>query len=220
MVRTGGTSDNNNLVITTNPNGAYLEIILDGEVVSDTIPLSDVTEIRAWGHDGDDKMQVSGSIDVPVWLYGQDGNDKLRGGGGNDVLIGGAGDDLLVGKSGQDYLEGGLGADRIVGNADDDILIAGVSYFQSSAIEGIMERWTADGDASARQAAVEAYMEDYRLANGLSVLIEDDDEYDVLTGSSGTDWFFANLAGDGVLDKITDLDDELFASDLDWILAP
>ena len=43
----------------------------------------------------------------------------------------------------------------------------------------------------------------------------DDDERDVMTGSSGRDWFFADLTED----KITDLHDDEFADVLDWILT-
>ena len=35
----------------------------------------------------------------------------------------------------------------------------------------------------------------------------DDGAADVLTGFSGLDWYFANLYGTGVRDKITDLSD-------------
>ena len=47
----------------------------------------------------------------------------------------------------------------------------------------------------------------------------DDGAKDVMTGSSGVDWFFANLEADkgGVLDKITDLHDDEFADDLQFI---
>lgn len=46
----------------------------------------------------------------------------------------------------------------------------------------------------------------------------DDYSRDLLTGSSGIDWFFANLGNEGVMDKITDLSDSEFAIDIDWIL--
>jgi hypothetical protein len=50
----------------------------------------------------------------------------------------------------------------------------------------------------------------------------DDDEKDMLTGSAGQDWFFANLVldnGDDAnqKDKITDLSASEFALDLDFI---
>ena len=47
----------------------------------------------------------------------------------------------------------------------------------------------------------------------------DDGAKDVLTGTSGLDWYFANLAGTGVLDKNTDLTDNAFANDLSFAQA-
>ncbi len=43
----------------------------------------------------------------------------------------------------------------------------------------------------------------------------DDEEKDVITGSSGDDWFFF----DTLLDRATDLQDEVFANDLEFILS-
>ena len=48
----------------------------------------------------------------------------------------------------------------------------------------------------------------------------DDGAADVLTGSSGQDWFFANLTGTGVKDKVTDLSAAEFANDLTFIQGP
>jgi hypothetical protein len=48
----------------------------------------------------------------------------------------------------------------------------------------------------------------------------DDGAADVLTGSSGQDWFFANLSGGGVLDRLTDLSAAEFANDLTFIQGP
>ena len=78
---------------------------------------------------GDDNIQVAGSITRRAWLYGGNGNDRLKGSAGHDVLLGEEGDDLLVGQSGRDVLVGGLGGDRIVGNADDDVPMAGYLTF-------------------------------------------------------------------------------------------
>jgi hypothetical protein len=49
------------------------------------------------------------------------------------------------------------------------------------------------------------------------VSVFDDGAADVMTGSAGQDWFFANLDS-GVKDKITDLSASEFANDLDFIL--
>src|SRR5262249_61649833 len=50
----------------------------------------------AGGLDGNDDIEVAGSLDMPAWLDGGAGNDQLKGGAGNDVLRGGDGDDLLL----------------------------------------------------------------------------------------------------------------------------
>ena len=40
--------------------------------------------------------------------------------------------------------------------------------------------------------------------DGPTATVFDDNAADLLTGSAGTDWFFATLTGSGVLDRITD----------------
>jgi hypothetical protein len=47
--------------------------------------------------------------------------------------------------------------------------------------------------------------------------VSNDGSRDVLTGSSGLDWFFFDPDQDG--DRATDLKDEVFADDLEWIPA-
>jgi Ca2+-binding RTX toxin-like protein len=178
---------------------------------------------------------VAGAISLPAWLYGGDGNDRLKGGSGSNVLVGGAGDDLLVGGNNRDILIGGLGADRIVGNAEDDLLVSGATAFDGneSALAAVLAEWTSAGSYAARVANIMGTgggaSFDARL-NGNTFLrvtsdpatttVFDDGAADVLTGSSGQDWFFANLAGGGVLDRITDLSDREFANDLTFIQGP
>ena len=116
-------------------------------------------------------------------------------------------------------LIGGLGSDRIVGNADDDILIAGTTVYDGdpTALNAIMQEWTRDAGYEERiEALVSGVTLDgiaYRL-DGTTVL--DDGDADKLTGSSGFDWFWFNELEQ---DRATDLKDECFATDLDWILA-
>ena len=60
------------------------------------------------------------------------------------------------------------------------------------------------------------------LTNGVGGVVLDqttvkrDNEIDVLTGSSGLDWFLFDQAGDN--DRVTDLKDEAFLGDMDWLL--
>ncbi|WP_315859265.1 MULTISPECIES: FG-GAP-like repeat-containing protein [unclassified Cyanobium] len=67
-----------------------------------------------------------------VFLYGESGDDTLRGGHGNDQLEGGAGDDLL---------SGGAGRDRIVGRGDTDFTLGAtqLSGLGTDSFDGIEE---------------------------------------------------------------------------------
>jgi uncharacterized delta-60 repeat protein len=199
----------------------------------------------ATGGEGDDWIEAAGGITTDAWLFGGPGNDRLKGGAGNDVLVGGYGEDLLVGGDGRDLLIGGNGADRLVGNAQDDILIAGRTNFdeQVLALSDIMAEWTSDRDYDQRTANLLGIGTGDR-ANGnfflqLDIYIYDadwpdasywvygtvheDNDSDILTGSSGRDWFFANWLldnGDALQkDKLTDLSASEFALDLDWIVS-
>jgi Ca2+-binding RTX toxin-like protein len=149
-------------------------------------------------------------------MYGGDGDDRLKGGGGHDVLLGEGGADLLVGGSGRDLLIGGVGADRLVGNADDDILIAGWTLFDAdpSALCAVMCEWTRTDKTAADRVS------NLRNETGHNVLVRLDSgtlfsvaDADVLTGSSGYDWFVF----DSSRDRVTDLSDPAFGDDLGFI---
>lgn len=190
------------------------------------------------GGAGDDDIQVAGGITLPAWLYGEDGNDRLKGGAGANVLLGGAGDDLLVGGSNRDLLIGGTGADKIVGNESDDILIAGVTAFDANdaALAAVMAEWTSGrsyadrvrnlrGESAGRASAFtlrangEVYLAVAGNAAGRAATVNDDGDADTLTGDQGLDWFLFNADGENgsKKDKATDLSAAEFADDLDFI---
>ena len=181
---------------------------------------------------GDDDIQIPGSVSVSVWLFGGPGNDRLKGGGGNDVIVGGDGDDLLMGGQGRDLIIGGNGADRIIGDADDDILIGGSTAYDANdqALGAILSEWTSNRTYNQRVANISngtiagAGNPTGNGLNGGYYLIPDhtvidDNAVDVLTGSSGMDWFLFNVDGENGTkkDKVTDLTAAEFATDLDWI---
>src|SRR5207245_5320638 len=166
--------------------------------------------IIAYGLGGDDDIRVAGGITLPTLIDGGEGNDKIKGGSGPNILLGGNGDDLLVGGSNRDVLIGGSGADKIVGNEQDDVLIAGSTAFDGNeaALLAIQAEWASAASYDTRIAHLRN-MASGGL-NGAVYLIVDttvfsDASLDILTGDSGRDWFFANLTGSGVKDKITDL---------------
>jgi hypothetical protein len=176
--------------------------------------------------DGDDHATVSGEIETTVLMDGGEGNDDLNGGGGANVVVGGDGDDMLVGGSNRDILIGGRGADRLVGNGGEDLLIAGYTAFDGdyAALCAILAEWNSSRSYATRVANLQGTGSGstfasrlngnyFLTASGSGRTVFDDGDADVLTGSAGRDWFFANLAG-GVLDTITDLQPDEFALDI------
>jgi len=177
--------------------------------------------IVIFGQAADDHIQVSGSISVPMLVYAGAGNDNIKGGNGNDILIGGDGDDMIVGGSGRDLMIGGFGADRLVGNADEDIMIAGYTSHDANATAlcAIMQEWASADSYQVRTAALTSSL--LRI-DGATATVFDDNAYDMLTGSAGQDWFFANLDGESgtVRDKVTDVHASEFANDIDFNTGP
>ncbi len=80
----------------------------------------DVENVLGSGHE-----DVLEGNDGANRLSGGGGNDRLSGRGGDDVLEGGAGADWLSGGGGDDVLEGGAGADQLFGDAGRDELQGG-----------------------------------------------------------------------------------------------
>jgi uncharacterized delta-60 repeat protein/CSLREA domain-containing protein len=225
-----GTGGNDNIIV--NPAQQGVTVKINGAVLGTFQPAG---RIIVYGLAGDDDIQVAGGIINPCWLYGGDGNDRLKGGSGNNVLMGGAGDDLLVGGSNRDILIGGSGADRIVGNEADDILIAGSTAFDANeaALSAILAEWTSASSYGVRVANIMGTGTGSDFANrnngcfflrvtndAATTTVFDDGSQDTLTGNTGQDWFFANLLGAGAKDKITDLSAAEFANDLTFIMAP
>jgi len=142
---------------------------------------------------GNDNVQVAGAVAQAAWLYGDDGNDRLKGGAGFNVLLGGAGDDHLTGGGNRNLLIGGTGADRIIGNSGDDLLIGGATTHDANeaALWALMQEWTSAADYDTRVARLRGTQSGG--LNGSVVLdsstLLDDLAADVLTGSSGQDWF-------------------------------
>jgi PKD repeat protein len=190
-------------------------VTVDASLAQFGVPLGSLSRMALFGQAGDDDMQVSGNLQLPAWMYGDAGDDRFKGGAGHDVILGGIGNDLLQGGGGRDLLIGGLGADRIVGNADDDILIAGFTLHDrnQTALNQVMAEWTHANRANAeRVAALTAGVEGVALNQ---TTVSQDGEDDLLTGSAGQDWFFFDLIDDR--DKVTDLKNEAFIGDLDWL---
>jgi CSLREA domain-containing protein len=200
---------------------ARVTVRVNGEVAG-RFALSSFQQIVVHGLAGDDHIRISDRIEKPAFLYGDAGDDRLKGGRGNDVLLGGDGDDHLHGHHGRDLLIGGRGGDRIIGEHDDDLLIAAFTSFDNdaSALSAIMAEWTRTDQNYDQRVS---HLRDGGGNNGSVVLVAegsgatvfDDGVEDRLTGNQGRDWFFANLSGSGVLDKITDWNENEDGDDFD-----
>jgi Ca2+-binding RTX toxin-like protein len=215
----GGTTGNDTIVLSP-ADGGQVQVQINGSTIGTFAPTS---RLVVYAQAGNDDVQVAGGITLPAWLYGGAGNDRLKGGSGNNVLVGGDGDDLLVGGSNRDILIGGAGADRLVGNAEDDILIAGYTVYDGNeaALAAILAAWTDTSKSyNDRVSALTTTGVGPNQSIKLNAnTVSDDGAQDVLTGSSGQDWFLANVSGSGVQDKLTDLSASEFATDLDFILG-
>jgi Ca2+-binding RTX toxin-like protein len=183
-----------------------------------------------YGGEGDDALAGGSGNDAVYAGVGNDslaggagddfleagaGNDWAHGGSGADILVGGAGDDVLIGGSGNDFIIGGFGCDSLIGESADDILIGGYTVYDQNeaALRAILALWNATSGYQARIAALQSPAFAHRLVANQTVL--DDGAADSLTGSSGADWFFANVDGEGARDVITDLGGQEVTTDPD-----
>jgi hypothetical protein len=102
--------------VCSNPAGNQNELVCEA-------PMIGRLEVNAAG--GDDTVEVSGPITIPVTMRGGPGQDTLVGGEGPDRLFGGPGNDRLVGRGGSDLLCGGPGRDVLIGGPGNDVLRGG-----------------------------------------------------------------------------------------------
>ena len=173
-----------------------------------------VDRIVVYGQSGDDYIRLGNNLDKSAVIFGGDGNDRIQGGGGTNILVGGNGNDILVGGDGRDLIIGGDGADQLSGKNADDILIAGWTDSDSdlTALRTIHGVWVGTGSNAARVAALTSATFAFKLTDGT---VHDDNDYDVLAGDSGIDWFFYNFDGPGTRDRALDRNSNEARTDID-----
>lgn len=161
---------------------------------------TDVESVIVFGQGGADTITVSGSLGVPVAIYGGADNDYIAGGSGVELLDGGEGNDRLLGGGGNDFLYGGGGNDTLSGGVGNDLLDGDRAFDISennvigelllAAVEG---RDNLTGDAG----------NDVLLGWG---------EIDTLSGGTGDDLLIGGGAGDSL--KGSYGDDVVYGGDL------
>jgi Ca2+-binding RTX toxin-like protein len=186
ILRVGGTAGTDVISISRTSTGKF-RVMYGLTVVSDTIPVASVSEIRVWGRGGNDGIALV-NVSTPAMLSGGAGTDVIAGGDGRDLILGGLGDDALTGMSGDDVIVGGDGKDALLGLAGHDVLIAGGLGMPVSLghLRALGAEWAATRSVTADEAE-----------QAEEVLTDDD--VDVLVGGAGSDWFIVSLR-DFVLD--------------------
>jgi hypothetical protein len=186
VLRIGGTAGDDLITVSRTPTGKF-RVTFGLKVVSDTIPVAGVSEIRIWGRAGCDAIALV-DVNTRALISGGDGNDAIGGGNLDDLLLGGAGDDVVSGFDGNDVIAGGAGHDALLGMDGHDILIAGsiAPDTTAAALRAMGVEWAASKTTTAQEAAT-------------ADQVVTDSEFDVLTGGAGSDWFIVSR-GDGVLD--------------------
>lgn len=201
----------------------------DTGFVSHEVTDQAVDRILVYGQAGNDWIHVAQNVDAPTMLDGGEGDDTLVGGRGESILLGQAGNDWLFGGYGRGLLIGGTGGDRIFGWNRSDILVSGNTMFDNDlrSLDLIMREWTSDRSYSDRTANLQGIGTGVRSNENIFLrgtasatspaTVFDDDAKDRLWGFRGADWYFANVAGTGVIDSVfgerwwevvTDLDRE------------
>ncbi|MEZ6153621.1 MAG: calcium-binding protein [Pirellulaceae bacterium] len=128
--------------------------------------VSETIRVEVYARAGDDTVAAKGDFSLPLWLYGESGDDRLSGGKASDVLFGGPGNDFLQGEQGRDLLIECAGTDRLNGGTDDDILIAGYTAFDFEfpaidlhthrlAISSILAEWNSERSYAEPQRKLE-----------------------------------------------------------------
>jgi Ca2+-binding RTX toxin-like protein len=118
------------------------------DLLVSNMTISSNNQTDEMGVTGTNGMQ--GSPDnMSEFIYGDHGNDEIKGSDGSDHLSGGPGSDVIYGNDGGDFIQGGPGIDSLYGGAGNDVLSGGegADYFDcGSGRDSIDDFNPAEGD--------------------------------------------------------------------------
>lgn len=183
----GGTTGNDKIQFLPGGSQGGVRVRVNGVDQGSFAPTGSIV---VFAQDGNDNIQLAGSIRLSARLHGDAGNDRIKAAKGPSVLDGGEGDDMLIGGKANDVIIAGAGADRVVGGPGEDVIIAGSMDSDDTALGMLLNDWNAPGTYSMRVTD---------LAATLTAAVTEDGMADQLTGASGLDWFITT----DPLDQVT-----------------
>jgi Ca2+-binding RTX toxin-like protein len=143
---------------------------------------------------------------------GGSGDDVLTGNAIANILVGNAGSDQLLGNGARDIVIGGLGLDTINGGDEEDIVISGTTSHDAvfSNLNDLRTTWILTTISStSRMAALRAGVGPALASLRKTVnVLNDAGEDDLLTGGTGSDWYFRaidDVLSDLAIGEFTDL---------------
>ena len=99
------------------------QVVIHANAGDDTINFGTLNlPVMVWGGQGNDRVYCGSGKDT---VYGDQGNDTIYGSAGNDWLVGGDGNDTIYGGAGNDWITGDSGNDFVSGDAGNDTLSGG-----------------------------------------------------------------------------------------------
>ncbi|MFN9373734.1 MAG: beta strand repeat-containing protein, partial [Planctomycetaceae bacterium] len=190
----GGTTSNDTIAVALS--GTNTTVTINTVSVGSFAPTG---RIVIFGQAGNDNVTVASTITRAAWLYGDDDNDTLTGGGGNDVLVGGTGADSQIGGAGNDTYtfdsDTPLGVDTVNDSVGTDTIDFTATTSQAIALNlGLI---TAQGvnanltltltSASAIENVTGGSLADTLTGNALTNLLVGGPGNDTLIGAAGND---------------------------------
>ncbi len=137
---------------------------------------------------------------------------NVIGGSGNSLLVGDENANVLTGGAGRNLLIGRAGADRLIGSTSDNLLISDLTIYDLNpvALSAIFNEWTRT-DISSQKRISDLISEDDKKGLNGRYRLDDcsliaDKSSDILTGSSGFDWFILTKRRDTISSGLTPAD--------------
>lgn len=146
------------------------------------------------GGDGSDTLTDLGEGQFRPIMFGDNGNDSLRGGPGDNVLGGGAGSDVFFGYEGADEMQGGPGTDSLTyrdGREPGGVIVNALeeTFTMTAATKVSGNSWDVSANPAASQGDLVAGIENI-LGTAYNDVLVGNSAANILTGSGGKDTLY------------------------------